>query len=86
METVFIVIMGVCLFFSSIFDKPEDNRIVDLGGTQLEQSILNYNKTTDDDVALNKSVGNHGRYKNIGYDAEFFKRGFITDKERNKCD
>jgi len=85
METVFFIILGLCIFFGH--GKPEDNRIVNLGDkTKLEQSILDYNDTTDTTVELNKSVGNHGRYKNIGYDYEFLHRKakIITDKEREK--
>lgn len=85
METLFFFVISFCLIFSSIFDKPEDNRIVNLGNlTKIERSILAYNETTEDDVELNKSVGNHGRYKNVGFDHEFLKHGFITDKERER--
>ena len=87
METVFFIVVGVCLFFSSMFDKPEDNRIVNLGDkTKIERSILVYNDTTDADVELNKSVGNYGRYKNIGYDHEFLNRKdrIILGHERDK--
>jgi len=87
MDALFVVVFTVCVFFSSMFGKPEDNRIVNLGDKlKLEQSIEGYNQTTLDDVALNKSVGNHGRYKNIGYDYEFLHREprIITDKERKK--
>jgi len=72
---------------SAAFDKPENNRIVNLGDkTKLKQTILAYNDTTDADVELNKSVGNHGRYKNIGYDYEFLHRKdkIILDHEREK--
>ncbi len=85
MDTLFFIVIGLCLVFTS--GEPEDNRLVNLGSkTKLEQSILDYNQTTLDDVVLNKSVGNHGRYKNIGYDYEFLRREprMISDKERKK--
>lgn len=85
METVFFIILGLCVFFGH--GKPEDNRIVNLGDkTKLERAIITYNDTTDVNVALNKSVGNHGRYKNIGYDHEFLNRKprTILDNERKK--
>ena len=86
MDALFVVIISVCVFFSSMFNKPSDNRIVNLGDKKIERSILTYNDTTDADVALDKSVGNHGRYKNIGYDYEFLHRKdkIILDKERDK--
>jgi len=87
MDALFVVVFTICVFFSSIFNNPEDNRIVNLGDkTKLERSISIYNNTTDMGVVLNKSVGNHGRYKNIGYDYEFLKRNprIILDHERKK--
>ncbi len=85
MDALFIIIFTTLIFIESLFAIPKDNRIVNLGNKlKLEQSILEYNQTTLDDVALNKSVGNHGRYKNIGYDYEFLRREprMILDKER----
>lgn len=85
MDALYAVVFIALIFFESLFATPEDNRVVNLGNKlKLEQSIFAYNKITLDAVVLNKSVGNHGRYKNVGYDYEFFKRGFITDEERKK--
>ena len=86
MEAIFLVIVALVIAFTSPTDNPTDNRIVNLGGQEIESAILSYNDTTDADVALKRSVGNLGRYKNIGYDYEFLRRNprIILDHERKK--
>lgn len=82
------------LLFAAVFvlflvispGQPVDGRIVSLDNEKnIEQAIKDYNCTNpESEVFLARSVGNYGRYKNIGFDYECLHRpGQIPNEDEN---
>lgn len=74
MDLLLAAIFALFVFMSP--GSPVDGRIVSLEGKpEIEQAIKNFNCTNPEtEVFLARSVGNHGRYKNIGFDYECLHR------------
>lgn len=74
MDLLFAVV--IVLYLIVVPGKAVDGRIVSLEGKpEIEQAIKEFNCTNPKtEVFLARSVGTHGRYKNIGFDYECLHR------------
>ena len=81
MDLLFAAVLILFLIFNP--GTPVDGRIVSLEGEkEVVQTIRNYNCTNPEtEVFLARIVGNHGRYKNIGFDYECLRRPDKTPNE-----